>query len=168
MKITVKLWFLLILSISALVTGCGFQLRGQAEIPYTSLYVDGNPGSPLVVNLQRMIRAGGHKNRLAKSSDTAERTIQILSETSNKVILSISGTGRVGEYQLQYRVRYRLLAPKGKEILAPAEIVLSRDMSYNDTLVLAKGSEEQLDYRDMQNDAAQQILRRIALLHQTR
>jgi LPS-assembly lipoprotein len=165
MKIPMKFWLALMLLVSALTGGCGFHLRGQADIPFTSLYVDGNPGSPLVINLQRIIKAGGHKDRLAKSADTAERTIQIMSELSNKIILSISGAGRVREYQLQYRVKYRLLDPKGKEILTPAEIILSRDMSYNDTLVLAKSDEEQLDYRDMQTDAAQQILRRIALLH---
>ena len=160
-----KFWLALTLTMSVLTAGCGFQLRGQADIPYTSLYVDGNPGSPVVSNLQRIISAGGHKDRLAKSSDTAERTIQIMSDTSNKIILSLSGAGRVREYQLQYRVKYRLLAPKGAEILRPTQIVLSRDMSYNDTLALAKADEEQLLYRDMQNDAAQQILRRIALLH---
>ena len=165
MKIPMKFWLAVTLIMSVFTAGCGFHLRGQVDIPYTSLYVDGNPGSPLVTNLQRIIRAGGHNDRLAKTSDSAERTIQIMSEVSSKIILSLSGAGRVREYQLQYRVKYRLLAPKGKEILLPAEIVLSRDMSYNDTLVLAKADEEQLLYRDMQTDAAQQILRRIALLH---
>jgi LPS-assembly lipoprotein len=42
------------------------------------------------------------------------------------------------------------------------EIGLSRDMTYSDTQVLAKAEEEKLLYRDMQNDAAQQILRRMA------
>lgn len=165
MKIRMKFWLAATLIMSTFTTGCGFHLRGQVDIPYSSLYVDGNPGSPLVTNLQRIIRTGGHNDRLAKSSDTAERTIQIMSETNSKVILSLSGAGRVTEYQLQYRVKYRLLAPKGKEILTPVEIALRRDMSYNDTLVLAKSEEEQLLYRDMQTDAAQQILRRIALLH---
>lgn len=165
MKIHMKFWLATTLIMGILTAGCGFHLRGQVDIPYSSLYVDGNSGSPLVTNLQRIIRAGGHNDRLAKSSDTAERTIQIMSETNSKIILSLSGAGRVTEYQLQYRVKYRLLAPKGKEILTPVTIVLSRDMSYSDTLVLAKTEEEQLLYRDMQTDAAQQILRRIALLH---
>ncbi|NOT17830.1 MAG: lipoprotein B transmembrane [Sulfuriferula sp.] len=163
MKTTSRFWLVLILT--SLITGCGFQLRGYTDIPYSTMYVDGNPNSPLVVNLQRIIRAGGHKERLTASSAQAERTIQILSEINNKIILSLSGAGRVREYQLQYRVKYRLLAPAAKEILLPTEILLTRDMSYNDTDIIAKGSEEQQLYRDMQTDAAQQILRRIALLH---
>jgi LPS-assembly lipoprotein len=165
MKTTHKIWLVLLIAISSLTAGCGFQLRGQADIPYSSLYIDGNTGSGLVINLQRIIRAGGHKERLAGSSKEAERTIQIMSEVNNKIILSLSGAGRVREYQLQYRVKYRLLTAQAKEILLPTEIVLYRDMSYNDTYILAKGEEEQQLYRDMQTDAAQQILRRIALLH---
>ncbi len=165
MKITYRVWLVLALAISSLTAGCGFQLRGQADIPYSSVYVDGNPGSALVLNLQRIIRSGGHKERLAASSAQAERSIQIMSEVRNKIILSLSGAGRVREYQLQYRVKYRLLAPQGKEILLPTEIILTRDMSYSDAYIIAKGEEEQQLYRDMQNDAAQQILRRIALLH---
>lgn len=165
MKTTYRFWLVVALGISSLNAGCGFQLRGQADIPYKSMYVDGAAGSPLVTNLQRIIRSGGHKERLANSSAEAERSLQIMSEVRNKIILSLSGAGRVREYQLQYRVKYRLLAPQGKEILLPTEIVLTRDMSYNDAYIIAKGEEEQQLYRDMQTDAAQQILRRIALLH---
>ncbi|BBP01544.1 LPS assembly lipoprotein LptE [Sulfuriferula nivalis] len=165
MKTTYRLWLVLLLVISSLIAGCGFQLRGQSDIPYSSLYIDGNTGSGLVINLKRIIRAGGHKERLAASSKEAERTIQIISEANNKIILSLSGAGRVREYQLQYRVKYRMLTAQAKEILLPTEIVLYRDMSYNDTDILAKGDEEQQLYKDMQTDAAQQILRRIALLH---
>lgn len=165
MKFPNRFWLVVALGISSLYTGCGFQLRGQADIPYSSMYVDGAAGSPLVTNLQRIIRSGGHKERLANSSAEAERSLQIMSEVRNKIILSLSGAGRVREYQLQYRVKYRLLAAQGKEILLPTEIVLTRDMSYNDAYIIAKGEEEQQLYRDMQTDAAQQILRRIALLH---
>ncbi|MEQ1667420.1 MAG: DNA polymerase III subunit delta, partial [Sulfuriferula sp.] len=53
---TYRVWLVLALAISSLTAGCGFQLRGQADIPYSSVYVDGNPGSSLVINLQRIIR----------------------------------------------------------------------------------------------------------------
>ena len=164
MKIPVQPWLLVALIISIATTGCGFRLRGQADIPFTSLYVAGNGASPVVADLRQIIAAGGHQNRLATSSANAERTIQILSETSNMIIIALSGAGRVTEYQLQYRVKYRLL-DKNKEVLKPIEIVLSRDMSYNDTQPYAYSDEENFLNHDMQTDAAQQILRRIALLH---
>ena len=44
-----------------------------------------------------------------------------------------------------------------------AEIALKRDLSYSDTEALGKEAEEALLYRDMQNDAVQQLLRRLQL-----
>ena len=38
----------------------------------------------------------------------------------------------------------------------------SRDLTYDDTQVLAKESEELLLYRDMKSDAIQQMLRRLS------
>lgn len=153
-------WLWLAFISVTLSAGCGFQLRGQLELPYRSVYVEGGqPG--LTAALQAALRLG-HAGRLAPSAAKAESVIQILSEQNSKVILSLSGIGKVREYQLQYRVRYRLITPQGKQILAPINILLARDMTFNDAQVLAKGEEEQLLYRDMHKDAAQQILRRVA------
>lgn len=162
MKITIKPWLFFALIISIATAGCGFQLRGKADIPYTSLYVEGN--GAVVNNLRQLITAGGHKSRLAQSGATAQRTIQILSETSTMIIIALSSAGYVSEYQLQYRVKYRVLK-HNKEVLAPVEIALSRDMSYNNTQPYAYAQEESFLTQDMQNDAAQQILLRIALSH---
>jgi LPS-assembly lipoprotein len=52
--------------------------------------------------------------------------------------------------------------PKGRDYLPQSEIRLTRDISFNNSQVLAKESEELLLYRDMQNDMVQQILRRLA------
>ncbi|MEO8142986.1 MAG: LPS assembly lipoprotein LptE, partial [Betaproteobacteria bacterium] len=40
---------------------------------------------------------------------------------------------------------------------------LTRDITFNDSDVLAKETEEQLLYRDMQSDMVQQIMRRLAV-----
>jgi LPS-assembly lipoprotein len=46
--------------------------------------------------------------------------------------------------------------------VAQNTLELTRDVSFNDADVLAKESEEQLLYRDMQTDMVQQIMRRLA------
>jgi len=51
----------------------------------------------------------------------------------------------------------------GNNLVAPGEIFLRRDMTYDDTEVLAKESEEALLYRDMKTDAVQQMLRRLSV-----
>jgi LPS-assembly lipoprotein len=49
-------------------------------------------------------------------------------------------------------------------LLAPTQIVLKRDISFNESQLLSKESEEASMYNDMQNDLVQQILRRLAAL----
>ena len=90
---------------------------------------------------------------------------QIVSETADKQILSLSGAGRVREYRLQYRISLRAYDQKQLEWLAPEEITLRRDYSYDDTQVLAKEQEEALLYQNMRSDAVQQVLRRLNHAH---
>ena len=82
---------------------------------------------------------------------------------ARRTILSLDATGRVREYQLRYRVGFRVHDGKGGEFL-PIErtVQLTRDITFNDSDVLAKEAEEQLLYRDMQTDMVQQIMRRLA------
>ena len=49
-------------------------------------------------------------------------------------------------------------------LIAPTEIVQQRDVSYRETIALAKEAEEALLYRNMQTDIVQQIVRRLAAL----
>jgi LPS-assembly lipoprotein len=84
-----------------------------------------------------------------------------MSEMREKHILSLGGQGRVREYQLRFRVGYKLTDGKAATFIAPTEILLKREISFNDSEVLAKEAEEALLYRDMQTDAVQQLLRRL-------
>jgi LPS-assembly lipoprotein len=140
------------------VASCGFQLRGQANLPFETLFVDGN--SALLVELKRNIVAGTHTTLVPVPSG-AGAVFNVDHEVKEKVILSLDTSGRVREYQLRYRVAYRVHDGKGKNWMAPDEIQLTRDISFNDQ-VLAKEAEESLLYRDMQTDMVQQIVRRLA------
>ena len=65
------------------------------------------------------------------------------------------------EFQLRYRVQFRLTDKKNREHIPASEILLKRDYSFNDEQALSKEAEEALLYRDMQNDAVQQLVRRL-------
>lgn len=148
--------FLLCLFLSA----CGFQLRGPAMLPFATLYVDAaNPVT--ATELAHTIVSGG-ATRVVKSSEQAQAIVQILEEAQDKRILSLSSTGRVREFLLVYRVRFRVHDGKTREYIAPQVIELKRDFTFNDTDILAKEAEEALLLRDMRSDAIRQILARIA------
>jgi LPS-assembly lipoprotein len=143
-----------------LVTACGFQLRGTAALPFSSLYVQAAPASQLATQLRRAVRAGSG-TRIADTPEQAEVILQIMNELQEKQILSLSGGGRVSEYELRYRVSFRLTDGKNREYIPASEIVLRRDYSFSDTQALSKESEEALLFRDMRNDAVQQLVRRL-------
>lgn len=153
------LFFVLLASSLA---ACGFQLRGAHPLPFASLYVPSDTWE-MGALLKRSIRAQG-TTELPDSPQQAQAVFTLIGEAREKVILSLSAAGRVREYQLRYRLAFRVHDLKGKEYLAPTEIVLTRDISFADDLVLAKEQEEALLYRDMQNDMVQQIMRRMAAI----
>jgi LPS-assembly lipoprotein len=143
-----------------LLAACGFQLRGTATLPFNSMFVQAAPASLLATQLKQAVVAGS-TTRIAERPEQAEVILQILTELQEKQILSLTGGGRVSEYQLRYRVSFRLTDSKNREHIPASEITMRRDYTYNDSLALAAESEEALLYRDMRSDAVSQLLRRL-------
>jgi LPS-assembly lipoprotein len=138
--------------------GCGFHLRGQVALSYSTLYVSGPSGTSLTNSLKRLLSSSGV--RLVERQQDAEVTLIILSDTREKSILALSGAGRAQEYELRERVSFRIITAERPD--APAgEIISQRTISFNDIQILAKESEEALLYRDMEIDVVQQLLRRL-------
>ena len=105
--------------------------------------------------------------RLAPVVDMAEKDkaqviLDVLGETREKVVVGLNASGQVREFQLRMRFRFRLRTPDGKDLIPDAEIVQQRDISFNESAVLAKEAEESLLYRNMQSDIVQQLMRRLA------
>ena len=151
---------LLILATTLLLSACGFQLRGSANLPYETLHVASPNASTFVNELKRAISTGT-KTRVVDQAKEAQATLQVLTEAREKAILALSGGGRVREFQLRYRVTYRVVDKNNRDLLPATQIALHRDLSYNDTDTLSKESEEILLYRDMQTDAVSQLLRQL-------
>ena len=145
---------------AALVSGCGFQLRRLDGMPFASLYLDAPPGSVVAQRIRNAL-ISNKKTRLAASADQAEAVLKLGQEERSKAILSLSGAGRVTEYRLGLQLTYRVNDKDGRTLAAPEVIELSRDITYDDTQVLAKAAEEQLLYRDMEDGATRRILRRL-------
>ncbi len=151
---------LISLAATLLVAACGFQLRGSATLPFSTLYVQAPPTSQFATDLRRAVRSGSG-TRIAERPEQAEVILHIMNELQEKQILSLGGGGRVSEFQLRYRVSFRLTDSKNREHIPASEIVLRRDYSFSDQQVLSKESEEALLFRDMRGDAVRQLVRRL-------
>ncbi len=112
------------------------------------------------VELKRNI-AAGTGTRPVNTPEEAQAQIIFTQDMREKVILSLNTAGRVREFKLRHRVGFRVVDSGGREYLPLNEIVLTRDVSFNDAQLLAKEAEETLLYREMQADMVQQIMRRL-------
>ena len=153
------------LILAAAVAGCGFQLRGTltSNLPYATLYIALPENSDVRIWMQRYIKATGQTRIVDRAAD-AEAVFEQLQDTRVKTILSVNAQGRVREYRLQLDYRFRVVNAKGQELVGPNEINLSRDITYDDSTVLAKDLEEGLLWRDMSNDLVNQIIRRLSII----
>lgn len=147
--------------LSAAVAGCGFQLRGDAPMGLKSIHVSTAGGSAVATEVRR--RLAGGPTKLSPTLKDAEAHLRITSETPEKSIQTLTGSGRVYEYLLRLRVEYEVTDAAAKPIVAPTSLEVRRNLTYSETAPLAKEAEEAQLYVDMRQEAAAIILRRIAV-----
>ena len=155
---------LLVAGMGLALAGCGFKLRGAPELAFRTLYVNAGETSPIGNEIKRNLASLGDLTLIEdpKALSSAEAVLDILHEAREKTVVGVNTSGQVREFQLRSRLRFRLRTPQGKELIAPTELLLQRDISFNESAVLAKEAEEGLMYRDMQSDIVQQLIRRLA------
>jgi LPS-assembly lipoprotein len=160
---------LLALAAGLALSACGFHLRGSNgsyNLPFNKIYVGLPASSNLAIDLKRNIRAIG-TTEIAEDAAQADGIIDVLSNpetTRGKSILSLNSNGRVREYQLSYTILFKVRDNAGNELLGPTQIGLTRPITFNESQLLAKETEEAMLYRNMQADLVQQMLRRLAAL----
>jgi LPS-assembly lipoprotein len=152
---------LLVLFTVVLLTACGFHPRGQAGMPFSTLYIDAAaPNTPFIAELRRSMELNNVK--LVHTAEKADLVLNIVFEIPERQILSLAGSGRVNEYQLRYRVSLRAYDKQRQDWIPAEEMVQRRDYTYSDAAILAKEQEEILLYKSMRDDMVQQIVRRLS------
>lgn len=156
---------LLAVIIAAALAGCGFHLRGtvSGNLPYKTFFIALPDTSEINVWLQRYIKASGN-TEIVSDAQNAEAIFQQVNDGRQKTILSVNAQGRVREYRLQMNYTFRVVNAKGQLLIPPNEINLIRDITYNDSAVLAKDLEEAMLWRDMNTDLVNQIMRRLSII----
>ena len=147
-----------------IVTGCGFQLRGQAPLPavLASPYLEASDHyTPLYGALGARLRTAGAK--LAASPSGASAVIHLHLDNTGRELLSVSARNTPGEYEVHYTVEYSV-SVGAQELLARQQLSLTRDYSYDESAVLAKEHEEQSLRIALAEELAGLMLRRLAAL----
>ena len=153
-----------LLPLLLLASACGFQLQGAIVPPaamertyiatedrYTLFYRD----------LRTELHAAGVE--LVDTPEQATATLSILVDETGQRVLSVSARNVPTEYEVYYSVEYALQG-EGRSLLAPQFITLTRDYTYDETLVLGKAREEALLREAIVQDLVRVVLKRLASL----
>lgn len=144
------------------LAGCGFQLRRYQALKFQSIELVGFPShSQFQHQLALAIEATGTK--VVESLPEAEVVLHCLQESRDQLAVVSTTAGQVRELSLRYRFRFRLTRVRDDEVLIKdVDLLLARDLTYNEADALAKQQEADFLYRAMQNDLVDQVMRRLA------
>lgn len=152
----------LAIALSAALAGCGFHLRVPQELAYERIGLSGFADrSTMADEIRRALPSTSH---IVPSVLDAQVVIEALIDNRDTTVEASTAFGQVREMQLHVRLRYRMLRPDGTVLLAPTEVERFRDLTYDEKDALAKDTELNALYRDMQSDIAVQLVRVLAAL----
>ena len=152
------------LSVLLLAAGCGFSLRGATATPEAMqrTYID-TPDrfSQFYRELRRNLQAAGVE--VLDSPEGATATLSILYDFTDQRVLSVSARNVPTEFEVFYTVRYAI-SNGAESLLEPQELTLTRDYTYDATLVLGKAKEEQLMRDAIVDDLVRIVLKQISAI----
>ena len=155
---------MIILTLAIALTACGFHLQGAFTAPAVMerTYIEADDSYSLFQReLKSSLRSAGVEVTDSITDATAVFTITY-DETAQRV-LSVSARNVPTEYEVFYTVTYSL--DSGADSLLPMQtLTLTRDYTYDSTLVLGKAHEEELLRDAIVGDLVRVVMKQISAL----
>ncbi len=155
----------LVAGLLPLLAGCGFQLRGVADLPpvmaRTYVQITDRYGE-FARSLERKLRANGVQ--VVADPKQADAILDVVEARFIREAASFSGDALISELRLTYRVAFRLLDADGKPLSRRNEVVLFRDYSFDSSAVLASQSEEEFLREDLESSMSTEVIIRLEAL----
>jgi LPS-assembly lipoprotein len=147
-----------------LLAGCGFQLQGAlttpAEMERTFIAATDRHSQFYRGLRTAMSEAGVH---LVDDAADATATLTVSYDDTDQRVLSVSARNVPTEFEVYYTIRYSLDAGE-KNLLEAQTLTLTRDYTYDSTLVLGKAREEELLRQAIVDDLVRILLKQISTL----
>ena len=160
---SVAVLFALALSAGGL-TACGFQLRAAPDIPseMSRTYISAQDQYSLFYRkLSDELRNAGVE--VVNTPVDSSAVFNILGDETDRRVLSVSARNVPREYEVYYTVFYSVDNGNGT-VLSPQSLTLTRDYTYDETLVLGKAKEEELLREAIVDDLVRIILKQLSSL----
>ena len=145
---------------SLALAGCGFALRGNLQYAFKTIHIAGNSQSPVAVLLARLLYG---QVQVVETAANADMVLTVLTDRTERVASALSASAQVREVELRQFFDFSLKAANSMAQADPVQIRINRFVSYSESQATAKEAEFDLLYRDMRNDAARQVLRRLSM-----
>ena len=146
------------------LAGCGFRLRGSERLPRYPLLVRGQVGATAMALIARL-RDGDQSVWLSgdpQAPAVVEHVLVILQDDRQRVVQGSNASGLVRELNLQLRFRWTLLDDQSQEIIAPQDMMVDQDMSYNESAALGKSEEENALFQVLQDRVVRNTISRLS------
>jgi LPS-assembly lipoprotein len=148
--------------VAVALSGCGFALRRAEPVAFQRIALKGfAPRSPMEAELRRTL---SQVCEVVPDEAKAQLVLTAQTDARDQVVVATTAAGQVRELTVRVRFRFRVDTPAGREMLAPDELMLSRDISYNETNALAKEQEEDQLYRALQSDIVAQVMQQLSAI----
>lgn len=157
-----RFYRVLILLLALSVAGCGFQLRGTEDVPVPmeSLSVAGiDRYSDLYLALAQAMRE--RDLRLIEPGEPSELVLEIDKASFSERVVGIGFTGKSREYAYLYVIDFSVVDREGNSLSGKQRLRVMRDFAYPEQDVVSLDAGRAIVARDMQRDAAGQLLRRV-------
>lgn len=156
---------LLLVIVAAVVTACGWRLRGTVNLPpvLERPFVESRDAQRGIEPLLReaLVDSGA---RIAGVREEASAVIRVLEDRSETRILSRDAAGRPVEYELFYQVTLEVVTPDGETLESAFSASGREDFAGDPEDTLSREREVESIEKTVRQDVVQSILRRLALV----
>ena len=149
--------------IAAILTGCGFHLRGEMPLatPLHSLHIQAvNPYGTLVRNLEQSLKMSGA--HLTDNVKNAQTILIISHDTTSQELLSVGATQQTRQYKLSAVVAFEVADTHGRTIVPLQTLGDSRVITVQSNQILGSSNEANLYFQQMQRGLATSIMYRLS------
>ena len=152
------MWSRAALLAALLLAGCGFQMRGASTVPpeMARTYIETADRHSL---FYRELKAGLENAGVetVDGEEEASSVFSIVHDETGQRVLSVSARNVPPEFGVFYAVSYRLTVGE-RTFLPPQTQTMTRDYTWDETLVLGKEKEEQILREDIVDNLVRVIL----------
>jgi LPS-assembly lipoprotein len=151
-------------SLVMMLAACGFHLQGRQPMPaaFNFTYISTtDEQTDFVQDLRKSLMASGSK--VIRTQGSASATVTVHDDLLTERILSVSARNIPTEYELTYKVNFSVTA-NGKTLIDNEEISATRDLSFDESQLLAKEREQEILREALAHDLVALVMRRLASL----